>query len=230
MGLFSKKSGATLTEDDRILLKTIIDEKKKAVDPFSEKNAPAPDAKAGEKPEYVQINVAPIKREKTEVKKNRAGSLLAVVGIMALAGVVIISLFALYGLIMSGVAGAVIMYIAGFYMFMAVSVICVLVMVMYRIKMGPVWAYNGCINKPGKALMFLLRKTGVASMEEARYVAETFEKDANPGRKEDPLAFFKTDSSPMILGRAGFGVFYDAANVMANPEFVCVGLFRDVGP
>jgi hypothetical protein len=235
-GRKTEKAGA-LTDEDREILRGIIAEKKKAEDPFAtlvNKPEVAVTAVPGEEakpdvPKIINIIVPPVQRELEKKKKKSPIPLIAGLIAAGFVGVMIIGgLLSLMTLMAANQLGAMMMYILGFYGFMATAIILVVVMVAYRIKLGPVWNYTACINQPGKSLMLLLRKTGVASMEVARYVAETFEKDAKPARHEDPLAFFKTDKAPNILGRAGFGVFYDAANVMANPEFVlaCAELKR----
>jgi len=226
---FKNGDAGTLTENEQAQLKSILAEHRKAIDPFAGLSAVAePQATVKEEagktditvPKIQYINVAPVEPTKKERIKKLLLPLAALLIIGFVGVVVLAETLGLLTLIAADATGAMIMYILGFYGFMAVAVLLVIIMVAYRIKLGPVWNYVKCINKPGKALMLLLRKTGVSSMEESRYVAETFEKDAKPARHEDPLAFFKTDNTPNILGRAGFGVFYDAANVMANPEFV----------
>lgn len=231
------KGGSTLTEEEHVFLRNIIQERGGSASTGVVKprlaglmpTPQAPQAPAVEdrgKPAAIaskgtQITVAPVKEKKKKPDLMAVlKPLVMISGGCLLVTVVVVAILGLFTLLAAGVMGAVIIYIAGFYLFLLAAVILALVFVYYRIRMAPVWNYNKCVNHPGKALMLLMRKTGVASMEVARYVAETFEKDANIWKHEDPLAFFKTDNSPSILGRAGFGVFYDAANIMANPEFV----------
>ena len=233
----TSKGGSTLTEEEHVFLRNIIQERGGSASAGVGKprlsglmpGPQAPQIPAVEDrgkpmvstPKGTQITVAPVKEEKKKPQMMAIlKPLVIILGISFLLMVVVAAILGLFTLLAAGVMGAVIIYVAGFYFFLAVGVLMTIVYVYTRIKMAPVWNYNKCVNHPGKALMLLMRKTGVASMEVARYVAETFEKDANIWKHEDPLAFFKTDNSPSILGRAGFGVFYDAANVMANPEFV----------
>lgn len=213
-----------LTDDERASLRQIIDERKNGV--------PAPiyptTTPTEHQPQTV-INVPaidPHKESKTTKIRNMAIALMIIgaVGIFLL-----FAILALFVLLDAGVPGAMIIYIAGFYLFLLIAVLAIIVFVYYRIKLGPVWVYKDCVNVPGKALMLLWRKTGVVSLEAARYVAETFETD-RVNKSQDPLAFFKNDVAPGILGRAGIGVFFDAANVMANPEFVAAcGELRKLG-
>lgn len=234
----AKGGGAsTLSQEERDLLKGILDEQRKAKDPFHALNQPpqaiTKEAEDGTKevtvPRVTVINVPEVKPVGFFDPMKLTKTLIALLLLGGVGITVVVAVIELFVLMNAGVVGAALTYIAGFYIFLAVAVVTIIYAVYDRIRTAPVAkAYRKCINKPGKALMVLWRKTGVVSMEDARYVAETFEKDANPAKKEDPLAFFKTDNAPAILGRAGVGVFYDAANVMANPEFAlaCAELKR----
>lgn len=238
---FGEKRGgsAALTPEQIEALNTIIKNQRKAEDPFTsaaldQQITPAATTEihGGQKevtvPRVTVINVPPVEQRSFFSPMNVAKPIIALTLIGATGIAVICAIIELFVLMGGGLIGAVMIYIAGFYIFLATTVLAIILFMYYRIRLKPVWIYKDAVGKTGKALMLLWRKTGVVSLELARYVAETFEREANPVKGEDPLAFFKTDSAPGVMGQAGIGVFFDAANVMANPEFVlaCAELRR----
>lgn len=76
--------------------------------------------------------------------------------------------------------------------------------------------YLKSYNKPQKPLLAIFQRNGRLNLTNGNYIAEVYESND----KENPLAFFKSDTGGYRLGNTDIEIFYDGAASATSPEIV----------